>query len=56
MNLAAWGVPNASKRGTKSEVAHKWRLANYYSRHRRIGANCSSTLVASIVQDYLAWL
>ena len=22
--LAAWGVPNASEQGTKSEVAHKW--------------------------------
>ena len=24
MNLAFWGVPNVSKRGTKSAVAHKW--------------------------------
>ena len=24
MDLVAWGVPNASKRGTRSEVAHKW--------------------------------
>ena len=21
---AAWGIPSASERGTKSEVAHKW--------------------------------
>ena len=24
MTPAAWGVPSASERGTKSEVAHKW--------------------------------
>ena len=24
MALAIWGVPNPSKPGTKSEVAHKW--------------------------------
>ena len=24
INPAAWGVPNPSQRGTKSEVAHKW--------------------------------
>ena len=24
MTCAAWGVPTASQRGAKSEVAHKW--------------------------------
>ena len=24
MTRAAWGVPTASQRGAKSEVAHKW--------------------------------
>ena len=24
ITLVVWGVPNASKRGTKSQVAHQW--------------------------------
>ena len=32
---AVWGVPNTSKRGTKSEVAHKW--ADWLHNPRRLG-------------------
>ena len=32
---AVWEVPNASKRGTKSEVAHKW--ANWLHKPCRLG-------------------
>ena len=28
-NPAVWGVPNASERGTESEVAHKWAKRLY---------------------------
>ena len=31
MTLAAWGIPNASKQGTKSELAHKWVWCIYNS-------------------------
>ena len=35
MTPAAWGVPSASERGTKSEVAHKW--ARWLHNHCRLG-------------------
>ena len=48
ITVAAWGVPNASQRGTKSQVAHKWAqwLHNPYTlrdpRHFKAGEKIRS--------------